>query len=237
MRSGERASAHLNAKLRQDGLNAIGQKRLIKGGPYIAKLVETELISASHELIFVAPSPICRDTLVAIIKHSGLAATYASIREESKIHTGERQKEWEALVSGFTSVGEIKTLADLKQAGAMAQENHGFAEDFLQSEGTRIVEFVVGEVAKLPAGSTVLCIMNSPVVETVWLELWRNSPPMFREARPLDSIPMLDNLDSIAFGVREGSIAHVLEYRNEEKIRRKLEDDAAVLKLKQGLVR
>lgn len=232
MRSGERAAPQADAGLRKDGLSEIGQKRLVRGVPYIAKLTEMELLSASHDVILLAPSLICRETLAAIIRHSSLAATYATIREEPRIHSGERQKEWETFVASFSLAGEVQTLADLKRAEALASKTQGLASDFLQDEGTRMLELIVSEISALRSGSVMLCIMNSPVIEAIWLALWRNSSLIFREARPLDSIPVLDNLDSIAFEVQEGKITQVFEYRHEDKVRKKLEEDAALLKLR-----
>lgn len=230
MRAGER---NTNGRLRSDGPNETGSSRLIKGEPYIAKLLKTEGLKLTYDLTLVAPSPVCWDTLRALIKHSNLVSMGCPIREAEQLHTGERLKEWGAVVANFPP-GGIKTLQDLKHAGTRAAESAYISANFLQREGERILDFVTREVSELPVESSVLCIMNSPIIETVLLELWRNSAGALQEAKPLDSIPVLDNLDCIAFGMRKGRVTETFEYRNEEKVRKAIEDELTVEKLKRA---
>lgn len=166
-----------------------------------------------------APTLIARDTLETLI--AGLPnlvckAGGAIIREEAGIHF-EDIEQWKKLIE--EARGEFRYLQDIKEAEDRCVKKCAIDPLFLSREGQRLFNFISERVKSLTANDLLLCVMHPPLPET--LVLWAmetRGHPMFRAAKPLKDIPVLDPGDNYHLFFSDGLLTDILIHRYRTKI-------------------
>ncbi len=171
-----------------------------------------------NKVLIAAPSRIADETANALIRHSNVGVTHAPFVTTPAIHFQDHtSQQWSAVVANFAQIVNARnkgkksdeinlagTLADLEKAAKLCQERGIIEEEFLTKEAERILAYITGEVKGLPPESALLCIMHSPLPETVMLRLWHKAGERFQREKPLDKIPALDHIEIYDLGFVNG---------------------------------
>lgn len=168
-----------------------------------------EFAQMKYAKIFWAPKKICADTVRQLFQANPTKILFGrdiAIEERPELAPN-RQDEWNALLELQPEI----TLAGLKTAAERAcGENRIGDKGFLASEGQKVLTFLKTQLLKVEEGGSILCVMQSPLIEAVIFFLWQTQiHDQCQKWFPLESIRFLNYCDAWAVVFCDGQLVRM----------------------------